>query len=82
MKVIADLSASKLHANEEQAIRDAADALFFCENLTEDSEARRTLDALEQVLDHMVEADRLLPETAGRLIADVQACGPLVPVAS
>jgi len=79
MKILADLSASKLHADEEQAIRDAADALFFCEGLASDHEARRALDSLEELTDRLIENGRLLPETGGRLIADVQACGPLLP---
>ena len=80
-KLVDDLSASKLHPAEQQTIRDAADALFFCEDLTADSDARRALDALERLVDNMLEADRFPPETAGRLQADVEACGPLQPIA-
>ena len=80
-KLVDDLSGSKLHPDEQQTIRDAADALFFCEDLSADPEARRALDALEQLVDGMLEADRFTPETAGRLQADVEACGPLVPAA-
>ena len=32
-KLMDDLSASKLHASEQQIVRDAADSLFFCEDL-------------------------------------------------
>ena len=80
MRTLADLSASKLHPAEQQTIRDAADGLLFCRNLSTDAGARDALDALEQLATSLVESDRMLPETAGRLIADVQACGPLLPV--
>jgi hypothetical protein len=81
-KLVDDLSGSKLHASEQQTIRDAADALFFCEDLSADIEARRALDALEELIDGLLESERFTPETAGRLQADVQSCGPLLPIAS
>ena len=80
-KLVDDLSASKLHPAEQQTVRDAADALFFCEDLDTDVEARRALAAFEQLVDSMVENERFTPETGGRLQADVEACGPLVPSA-
>ena len=80
-KLVDDLSGSKLHSTEQQIVRDAADALFFCEDLNGDVEARRALDAFEQLVDSMVENDRFTPETAGRLQADVEGCGPLQPAA-
>ncbi len=49
-KLVDDFSASKLHASEQQTIRDAADALFFCEDLTADPDARAALDAVEAAL--------------------------------
>ena len=81
MKALSDLSGSKLHSTEEDTIRDAADALFFCEDLAADADARQALEALERLTDALIESERLLPETAGRLVADVQACGPLLPIA-
>ncbi|HEX8065056.1 MAG TPA: hypothetical protein VF520_00880 [Thermoleophilaceae bacterium] len=81
-KTVDDLSASKLHPSEQQTVRDAADALFFCEDIAADGDARAALDAVGQLLERMVESDRLLPETAGRLTADLEACGPLSAVAA
>jgi hypothetical protein len=80
-KLVDDLSGSKLHPSEQQTIRDAADAMFFCEDLTADADARRALDALEQLIDGLLDSERFTPETAGRLQADVEGCGPLQPVA-
>jgi hypothetical protein len=80
MKLMDDLSGAKLHDSEQQTIRDAADALFFCEDLTADPDARRALDELDELIDGLVDSERFTPETAGRLHADVQACGPLLPI--
>lgn len=78
-RLVNDLAGAKLHADEQQVIRDAADALFFCEDLAGDADARQALDSVEQLLNALVEAERFTPETAGRLQADVEACGPLLP---
>jgi hypothetical protein len=81
-KLVDDLSASKLHAAEQQTIRDAADALFFCEDLSADADARAAIDALERLVDGMLESERFTPETAERLRSDVRGCGPLELVVS
>jgi hypothetical protein len=77
MKALADLSASKLHETEQETIRTATDGLFFCEDLAANPDVRAALDALDLMLQRMVDADRLLPETAGRIAVDVRGCGPL-----
>lgn len=80
-KLVEDLAAAKLHATEQQTIRDAADALFFCEDLTADPDARAALEAVEDLIGRMVENERFTPETAERLRADLDGCGPLAPAA-
>jgi hypothetical protein len=80
IKTIDDLSTSKLHSDEEQLVRDAADALLFCEDLTADPMAEQALADLYELVDRLVDSDRLAPETGGRLTADVEACGPLAAV--
>jgi hypothetical protein len=80
-KLVDDFSASKLHPTEQQTIRDAADSVFFCEDLGADADARAALDSLERLIDALVEADRFTLETADRLRADVEGCGPLQPAA-
>ena len=80
-KLVDDLSGSKLHADEQQTIRDAADAVFFCEDLAADPDARQALEAVETLIGHMVEVERFTPETAERLRADLDGCGPLQPAA-
>ena len=75
-KLVDDLSGSKLHPSEQQIVRDAADALFFCEDLGADPEARGALDAFETLVAGLVESERFTPDTGDRLRADVEGCGP------
>ena len=81
MKTLEDLSASKLHLHEQDVVREAADALFFCENLDSDPAAEQALADFYELLDRLIESERLLPETAGQVTAAVEACGPLAPAA-
>ena len=81
MKTIQDLGAAKLHPDEQQLVREAADALFFCDDLTGDPAAGESLQDFHRLVDRLLESERIIPETAGRLTADVEACGPLAPVA-
>ena len=81
MKTLADLSASKLHGPEQAVIREAADSMFFCEDLPGDPSTRAAFDAVRLLAAKLVEADRMEPETVDRLLADIEDCGPLAPVA-
>jgi hypothetical protein len=81
MKVLEDLSVSKLHPDEQAVVREAADALFFCEDLENDPSAEEALADFYALVDRLIEGDRLLPETAGRLTAALEACGPVTPAA-
>lgn len=80
MKTLADLTASKLHADEEEIVRIAADSLLFCEDLGTDPAAEQALAELYDLTDRLLESDRLQPETTERLIQEVEACGPFAPV--
>jgi hypothetical protein len=80
MDAIRDLAPAKLHPDEAQIVRDAADALLFCEDLAADPAARQALDAFHELADRLVESERITPERAGTLTAEVEACGPLAPV--
>ncbi len=76
-RVVATLNGigpTKLSAEEQSTIRDAADALFFSEDLPSDDSA--LLSAYE-LLDGLVSSGRWLEETAGRLRSDLRGCGPL-----
>lgn len=80
MKTLQDLGASKLHRDEDQIVRDAADALFFCEDLDGDSGAAAALETFHALTDRLLESERMMPETVHRLTAEVEDCGPLAPV--
>ena len=76
MTLIAELGPAKLHDAEQQVIRDAADALLFCSDVPSDREARKALEALQEVVDRLVATERLIPETGERLFDAVEGCGP------
>ncbi len=76
MTLIDELGPAKLHADEQQAIRDAADALLFAFDVASDAEARDALDQLDQAMDRLVANERLVPETADTILDAVEACGP------
>ena len=75
LTTITDLATAKLHAEEQDVLRSAADALLFATTPYDDdvAEALRETDAL---IDRLVDAERLLPETGDRLVAEIEACGP------
>jgi hypothetical protein len=76
MTLLTELGPAKLHAPEQQAIRDAADALLFCSDIDSDPDTRAALDAFMGVAARLVLTERLLQETADRLIDAVEGCGP------
>lgn len=76
MSLMDELGPAKLHTDEQQAVRDAADALLFCADVTSDPEAKAALNHLDGVMDRLVEAERLMPETSDAILDAVEACGP------
>src|SRR5688572_10248453 len=77
MKTLADMGPAKLQPAEQDVIREAADAMFFAEDLEGDLEAAAALSRLGQMAARLVEADRWLFASADRLIQDVESCGPV-----
>ena len=82
MKTLEDVGPAKLQPREADVVRETADALFFSENLSSDEYALEMLSQVHDLVGRLVESERWLPETGGALIADLQACGPLLPVVS
>lgn len=76
MRTLADLGPAKLHASEQDLIRDAADTLLFAE----DESAERALAEVEDLAATLVESDRLLEETAEQLLRDLEDTGPATAV--
>ena len=76
MKWLADLGPAKLHASEQDLIRDAADTLLF----SEDETAEQALAQVEDLAGTLVESGRLLEETAEQLLRDLEDAGPATAV--
>ena len=76
MHLLSDLSASKLHASEQAAVREAADALLFTTDVALDDDAKTALSHLEDVVERLVENERVMPETGEALLDAVEAVGP------
>lgn len=72
IKTLADLGPAKLHADEQDLIREAADTLLFAE----DSSATEALDRVDELTVRLVESGRLLDDTADRLLRDLEDSGP------
>jgi hypothetical protein len=78
IKTLEDIGPAKLHAAEEQRIRDAADNLFFAADI---EEARETLMDVDALAEQLVSSGRWSTERTTELVQNLQACGPVTPVA-
>ena len=78
MKTLTDIGPSKLHADEQELIREAADTLFFAE----DAGGAEALDRVDELATRLVDSGRLLDETAHQLLRDLEDSGPTAAVAS
>jgi hypothetical protein len=76
MKMLADMGASKLHPQERELVRGAADMLLFAQDAEGEFEAQGALADVRELAERLVEADRWLFETADRLLEDLAECGP------
>ena len=76
MTLIDELGPAKLHHDEQQAIRDAADALLFTTDVASDEDAKAALNRLDDMMERLVVAERLIPETSDTILDAVEACGP------
>jgi hypothetical protein len=76
MHTLNELGPSKLLADEQDQIRDAADTLIFAADLIQDSAAAEALDGAEALCSALIESGRWTEITAARLAKDVRECGP------
>lgn len=79
MQTLAELGPTKLHEDEVDRLRDAADTLLFTEDMADDAAKTAVRDA-RGIIDNLVASGRWTEERAGRLADDLAACGPLAPV--
>jgi hypothetical protein len=80
MTTLREVGPTKLLPAEQETIREAADTLFFTEDLGADDAARGAVEQIEELRQHLVDSERWLPERAQELVSDVLACGPVTTV--
>lgn len=80
MHLLRDLGPVKLSAEEQQRIRDAADALFFAEDVGADAGARAAVSDIAGLANALAESGRWTDERARELLNDVLGCGPVTAV--
>lgn len=76
MQTIDRMGPSKLLDGEQDRIRSAADNLIFSSDLPGDVAAQEALEDVERLCRALVTSGRWEQVSAGRLAADLQACGP------
>ena len=76
MQVVSATGATALEPDEQEVLREAGDALFFCEDIALDEDARDALARVSDLSGQLVGAERWDPELAERVLQDLEACGP------
>jgi hypothetical protein len=69
-----------LEPGEQTILREAADALLFCEDLSWDDEARDGVTRVGDLAGDLVGSGRWAPDRAEQLLRDIEACGPMAAV--
>lgn len=80
MRTIREEGPDTLTADECALLREAADALLFCEALADDDEARDGLTRVGELAGDLVGSGRWGPDRAEQLLRDIESCGPLAAV--
>ena len=78
IRTLEDVGPTKLHTDEQERIREAADTLIFAATA---AEVLGTLEEVDALGEHLVATGRWTEERAAELVQDLVACGPLAPVA-
>ena len=76
MKIVSATGESALDPAEKETLREAADAMFFCEDIALDDDARDALARVSDLAGELVGAERWDPELAEQVLQDLEACGP------
>jgi hypothetical protein len=80
MRRMRAVGSTGLLPQEQEEIRGAADALFFCTDEWSDEQARQALAKAVRLVDGLVNVGRWPEGSAKRLLRDLESCGPLAPV--
>ena len=76
MGVVSASGDAALDPGEQGVLREAGDALFFCEDIALDDDAREALARVSDLAGQLVGAERWDPELAERVLQDLEDCGP------
>ena len=76
MRAISATDDAALEPAEQEILREAGDALFFCEDIALDDDARDALARVRDLAGQLVGAERWDPELAERVLQDLEDCGP------
>lgn len=80
MRTVREDGPVALEPSESALVREAADALLFCESLATDDEARDGLTRVGDLAGDLVGSGRWGPDRAEQLLRDIECCGPMAPV--
>jgi hypothetical protein len=81
VQILRDVGPAKLLPDEQDVLREAADALFFTDDALGDPDALAAVGRVEDLAAHLMATHRWTPERAAELVDAVVACG-LVPLAT
>lgn len=76
MQVVSIGGDAALEPAEQELLREAGDALFFCEDIALDDDARDALSRVSDMTGHLVGTERWDPELAEQVLQDLEDCGP------
>ena len=76
MEAVSATGEGALDPAEQQILREAGDALFFCEDIALDDDARDALARVSDLAGQLVGAERWDPELAESVLHELEACGP------
>jgi len=76
MTVVSAEGGAALEPAEQELLREAGDALFFCEDIALDDDAREALSRVNDLAGQLVGAERWDPELAEHVLQDLEDCGP------
>jgi hypothetical protein len=76
MQVVTAEGPEALEPDERTMLREAADALIFCEDISLDEEAREALAQIGDLTGTLVGSERWDAARAETVLQDLEACGP------
>jgi hypothetical protein len=76
MTVVSAEGDGALTPDEKEILREAGDALFFCEDIALDDDAREALSRVTDLAGQLVGAERWDPELAEQVLQDLEDSGP------